>query len=657
MRLISVFILLMVFVSEAFSQIDSVNVDEVVVSANRAPSVYSQTSRVVSIITKEELRNLPVQTIQDVLKYALNVDIRQRGSQGVQADVCIRGGSFDQTLILLNGVNINDPQTGHHNLDLPVDINNIKKIEILQGPGSRVFGPNAFAGAINIITNNNNDNDNINLSIMGGEHNYFSGSLSSSYKIDNINNYVSISRRKSDGYTDDTDFDISNLFYHASTKLNFAKFDVQAGYTNKKFGANSFYTPKFPDQFEATKTTFISAKLTGFGKFKFIPDIYWRRHQDKFELFRNNPPSWYSGHNYHLTDVYGININSYFDWKYGRTSFGTNYRAENILSNVLGDLMNDTIAVPGEPNAFFTHSKLRNNLSFFVEHIVHLNKFSFSTGFLANYNSDFSWNYTPGIDLSYNLTNNFKIFSTINKSVRMPTFTDLYYVGPTNVGNKNLKPEKAVSYEVGAKFINKWININSSIFIRNSRNVIDWVKRVDSLLWESKNITELNTKGFDFSGIFYTKQLYNNTFPIDYIKVNYSYISSNKNSENYISYYALDYLKHKLVISLQNKIYKKIGASYSFVYQDRAGTYTDFKTGLEKEYKPFSTIDARLFYKCKSFNIYAEASNIFNKKYFDIGNVEMPGRWIRLGVKFNFKLKKIVKCLFSAHYTLLNKVI
>lgn len=636
-KLLSI-VALMFFVAKTFSQIDSVNVDEIVVSANRAPNVYSQTSRVISIITKKELKNLPVQTIQDVLEYALNVDIRQRGSQGVQADVCVRGGSFDQTLILLNGVNINDPQTGHHNLDLPVNIDNIEKIEILQGPGSRVFGPNAFTGAINIITNNNNEDNNVSLSLMGGEHNFFSGSLSSSYKVDNITNYVSISRKKCDGYTNDTDFDVSNLFYHATSKMNFAKIDLQAGYTNKKFGANSFYTPKFPNQFEATRTTFINAKLTSLGKFKFVPNIYWRRHHDKFELFRNNPPAWYLGHNYHLTDVYGANINSHFNSKYGKTSFGAEYRIEHIYSNVLGELMNDTIAVPGEPNAFFTHSKMRNNLSFFVEHSVYLNKFSFSTGLLANYNSDFLWNYTPGIDLSYNFTSNVKIFATINESVRMPTFTDLYYVGPTNMGNPDLKPEKAVSYELGTKFINNWVNINSSVFIRNSSNVIDWVKRVDSLLWESKNITELTTKGFDFSAIVYTKKLNKNTFPIDYVKVNYSFISTNKCSDDFISYYALDYLKHKFVISAQNRIYKNISASYSFVYQDRAGTYTDFVTGLEKKYKPFSTFDARLFYKTKHSILYLEASNIFNEKYFDLGNVAMPGRWVRCGIKFKLKL-------------------
>ena len=128
------------------------NLDEFEVSAQRAPVAFSQVARIVSVITREEIEAAPVQSIQELLEYALSVDVRQRGVHGVQADISVRGGSFDQTLILLNGINISDPQTGHHSLNLPVSIKNIQRIEILEGPAARIFGPNAFSGAINIIT-------------------------------------------------------------------------------------------------------------------------------------------------------------------------------------------------------------------------------------------------------------------------------------------------------------------------------------------------------------------------------------------------------------------------------------------------------------------------------------------------------------------------
>ena len=126
----------------------------------------------VSVIPREEIEYAPVTSIQELLEYVAGVDVRQRGAEGVQADISIRGGTFDQTLILLNGVNITDPQTGHHNLNLPVSINQIERIEILEGPAARVYGPNAFSGAINIVTRQP-DKTSWKLAIEGGSFGYF----------------------------------------------------------------------------------------------------------------------------------------------------------------------------------------------------------------------------------------------------------------------------------------------------------------------------------------------------------------------------------------------------------------------------------------------------------------------------------------------------
>ena len=123
------------------------NLDEVIVSANRAQTEGNITN--VQIISLEEIENAPVQTIEDLLEYAMNVDVRQRGGQGVQADISIRGGTFEQVLVMLNGIKLNDPQTGHHTMDLPVSLEQIERIEIITGGASRIFGNYAYTGAIN----------------------------------------------------------------------------------------------------------------------------------------------------------------------------------------------------------------------------------------------------------------------------------------------------------------------------------------------------------------------------------------------------------------------------------------------------------------------------------------------------------------------------
>jgi len=636
----------------AKAQTDTIKIKEIEISSNRVPTLYSESSRVISVISKDEIKSAPVDNLQDLLKYALNVDVRQRGNNGVQADISIRGGSFEQTLILLNGVKINDPQTGHHNLNLPIDIENIERIEILEGPGSRVFGPNAFSGAINIITNT--EEKNLKIKLSGGENGFINSSISKSIPIKNTVNYISATYKKSDGYIKNTDFDSKNIFFQNTTKLNNnTAINLQAGYNNKAFGACNFYTNKYPNQFEETKTTFANAKITTGSDIKFSANAYWRRNQDRFELFRedadyytnygtywsNNIDTiyWYKGHNYHLTDVYGVDLNTVFTSKLGKTAIGAELRSENIWSNVLGKTMTDTLDVPGESNGKFTKSASRTNLSYFVDHTVFLKRFAGSIGLLANWNSDlnFDWNVYPGIDLSYEIYKNLKIFASANQSLRMPTYTDLYYVGPTNIGNSNLKPEEAITYEGGFKYNTAFINSHFAAFRREGKNMIDWVRIADSLKWESKNITEINTNGFEASLSFKTRSLFNGKCPIHNISINYSYVDVEKKSGNYSSNYLLDYLQHKLSLNITHDIYKGLGASWNFTYQDRAGTYVDFATKEEKSYKPFSLVDAKLFYNWKFLNIYIEATNLFDQAYNDYANIEMPGRWIKGGVIIN----------------------
>ncbi len=622
-----------------YGQTDTIEIKEIVVSGQRSPSIYSELNRVVTIIQKEQIRNAPVQSLQELLEYAVNIDVRQRGNFGVQADLSIRGGSFEQTLILLNGIKINDPQTGHHNLNIPIDINSVERIEILEGPGSRVFGPNAFSGAINIITEPHKSNI-VNIFLTGGEHGYFKTNLSGSVSLGELKNFVSIGRSGSNGYMQNTDFGIANIFYHGSVIFSHTILDIQAGYQDKAFGANSFYTPKYPNQYEHTKATLASVKLTTGNKIKISPLIYWRRHQDRFELFRENPAAWYTGHNYHLTDIYGAEVNFTFSTSLGKTAVGLDFRSENILSNVLGESTGDTLDVPGEPAGFFTKEKSRKNISLFLEQNIIVEKFSASAGILTNWNTDFDWKMYTGADISYKIIPNIRIYGSVNQSLRIPTFTDLYYVGPTNVGNPHLKPEEAVTYELGTKYQNQFFNGHLSFFRRNGKNMIDWVRLPDSLKWESKNITQIITRGFEIAGYLDANKLINKSFPLKYLRLSYSFLETEKQSGEYISVYVLDYLKHKLNLEIEHSFYKDLRASWKITFQDRAGTYTDFTTGQEKPYNPFLLMDGRLFWDKRTYTIFIEASNLLSTKYFDLGNVRMPGRWIRFGGSVNLNFGK-----------------
>src|SRR5690554_3608564 len=225
------------------------DLEEVEVTASRAPVLYSEVARVLSVIGAQEIEQMPAQSVQDLLEYVAGVDIRQRGAEGVQADISIRGGTFDQLLILLNGINITDPQTGHHNLNLPVSLSQIERIEILEGPAARVYGPNAFSGAINIITRKPGNTE-ASAQLSAGSFAWYSTDISAGFRTGTVGHLLSANKKGADGYRTNTDFNSFNIFYTSEWNPVFGKLILQGGVTEKGFGANSFYTPVYPNQFE-----------------------------------------------------------------------------------------------------------------------------------------------------------------------------------------------------------------------------------------------------------------------------------------------------------------------------------------------------------------------------------------------------------------------
>ncbi|MEN6454364.1 MAG: TonB-dependent receptor [Prolixibacteraceae bacterium] len=617
------------------------DLDEIEVSARRAPVSYSQVARMVSVIDREQIETAPAGSIQDLLEYVSGVDIRQRGTYGIQADVSVRGGSFDQTLILLNGVNLSDPQTGHHNLNLPVSLKSIKRIEVLQGPAARVYGPNAFSGAINLITEPGDDQS-LDLDAALGEHKLSDITASVNLKSGFFKNYISVNRAASDGYIENTDFDTYNLYYQGQVRMSPGLFDVQVGYSQKAFGANSFYSPEYPDQFENTKTTFASVRMHTGEKIHFTPALYWRRHQDRFELFREEAPDWYKEHNYHLTDVYGINLNSWFSSSLGKSAFGAEFRSENIWSNKLGEDMDEEIGVPGEPGHFFTKSHSRTIASYFAEHTVFLNRFTASAGAMVNWISDLNldWHIYPGIDLGYQISDQLKAFGSINKSLRMPTFTDLYYNGPTNKGNPDLKPEKSMTFEAGFNYSRPWMKSQVAYYHRVGKDLIDWVRESEEILWETRNLTKIVADGIETTFNFDIHQAVGKEIFLRRVGISYAFNHLDKGASDYLSNYNLDHLKHKLVVDLNHTVCKNMDVSWMFRFQDRQGNYARFEgtqyTG-EQSYDPFWLTDVKVSYRLKAVHVYLTISNLFDESYVDLGNVKQPGRWLSAGLKYKLQ--------------------
>ena len=575
--------------------------EEIVVTGSKTPTTFSELTRSVTIITKNDIEKAPVNSVQELLQFVIGADLNQRGINGIQGDIGIRGGTFEESLILIDGIKVNDPQTGHHNLNLPVALNNIERIEILKGQGSGIYGPDAFGGVINIVTKNE-DRNNLSLKTEGGQNGYYSGEFYGSLILNKFANHISISKQKSDGYTHNTDFDLINYTYGSSLSLQNWNINFLLGYNDKKFGANSFYSIKFPNQWEHTTTKFSNLRASfGDSLINFISKIYWRQNDDYY-LLDYEVPEFYR--NIHQTNIYGAEIQSSLTTLLGVTTFGGEFSKDQITSTALGEHSRDNFGI-------FAEEKLSP-----TGDLIFL-----GSAYLYNY-ATIGWKFWPDFSIGYNLSESWRAYGSFGKSFRVPTYTELYYSSPASIGNSNLLPEESTNYEVGLRYTEDIFYSQLSLFLREGENLIDWARSSVDEPWKSQNILSLNTTGIEFSMNIYPKIAFND-LPIDQINISYSYTYSRKQGGNYQSQYLFNYPRNQIIAALTNEWFYGIKQQWNFQFEDI--------TDRDDKY----LINTQLMKSIGNIEIYLKARNLLNKSYQEIDGVPLPGRLLYAGIKYD----------------------
>lgn len=608
--------------------------EEVSVTGSRAPLTKSQAARMVTVLERQDIAQAPVQSINDLLKYAVGVDVRQRGPIGAQTDISIRGGTSDQIILLLNGINICDPQTGHNAMDLPIDLSEIVRIEVVEGPAGRIYGTSSLVGAINIVTKPALQTS-TDLTLEGGSYGYAKASGRTNLKLGLWNNQVSASYSRSDGYsrskagTLNTDFSGSKAFYQGQYEDETIRLNWHLGMADKGYGSSTFWaSPKWQADNQYEHTTKLYSAIQGetkLGRLHFAPSIYWNQNRDRYEGYRDMPEKM--KFNYNRTDVYGVGLSSYFDWKAGRTAFGAELRNEDLVSGNLGEPLTQAHHIKGTDREY-TLGVNRTNISGFLEHNLLLKHFTLSAGLVAVKNSWSNMNMTvyPGIDISYRPNNKWTLHTSYNTSLRMPSFTEMYYKLQGYSANPHLKPEEMRALEAGITYHTWLVTFSTTIWHHHGRNMIDWImdtSKGDEAVWQSVNHTKVNSIGAELSATVRLQQAV--------VKLSYSYINQEKNLEaGVVSQYALEYLRHKLVAHAQLPLWRQLTLYVNLRWQDRVGQYTDFD-GIAHNYQPYTLIDSRLSWQQKTWKLYVEANNLFDKDYVDFGHVQEPGRWIITG--------------------------
>ncbi|MDA9339144.1 TonB-dependent receptor [Flavobacteriaceae bacterium] len=598
-----VFSLLILLLSNlSISQDQTTNLDEVVVLSTKIDLPFSKNFRTVKIISSEDIKNSPVTNVSDLLQEITGIDVRRRGVGGVQGDLYIRGGGFDQTLLLVDGMKMDDAQTGHHTLNMILPLYLIERIEIIKGPAARIFGQNAFNGAINIVTKEfEGEKSTVNLNLNELSYGSFEQkNISLSTKIigEKIKSLISYSGNRSDGYRHNTDFKKNNYFIKTSFNSNNSPIDVIASFTENKFGANGFYaSPSATEQYEETQASLLGIKTTiNSEKLSITPRLYWRRGQDEYIYIRDNPSVY---RNLHKTNKVSAELSGSYFSNSGVTGFGLDLSTVNISSNNLGE-----------------HNRTTVNL--FADHTFKLfdQKLVVSPGIALSYFSDMSFHSFPGIDLGYNVSSNFKLYSNIGKTYRIPTYTDLYYSDRTTVGNENLNPESATSTEFGLKYNTSNFKFSTALFNRNVKNIIDYVKQNEDDLWKAVNIGSLSTSGFEVDMSYRFKSSYSlsndNSISIGYTNIK----DDNYVSDINFSKYSLNSLKHHFISKFNLNYIKNINHSIIYKYAERS------------DQSNYSVLDSKIRYK-KGVFIYV--NNILDEIYSETNLVPMPGRSFLIG--------------------------
>lgn len=605
------------YCSKAQEARDTIAIQEVTLLENRLHTAVSKENRNVYIVDKAQIDRLPAKTIQEVLQYASGIDLRQRGPFGSQADISMDGGSFEQTLILLNGSKVIDQQTAHNALNLPIPLEAVERIEVIRGPAARVYGNNSLTGVINIVTRKPRQNGLYGHSYFGtsfkkdteDSNEMFSNrgiQLGGTLAQEKHQHQLFLSHETGNGTRYNTAFENNKVYYQGNVEFNQNHHLMASyGYVKNGFGANGFYAaPGDKDSKEIVETSIVmlQSKHQLSDRWHLTPRMSYRYNFDDYRYFKHNLNRARSKH---YSNALAGEINATYTLNRGKLGFGAEYRHEQINSTSI-------------------NAHTRDNIGLYAEYKTDLTeRLNINAGAYINYNSQYDWQIFPGIDASYKLTKELKIVGNIGTSQRIPSFTDLYLdQRPGNIGNSNLKSEKAFQTEIGFKWMKSNWSVNAYYFYRNINQFIDWVRQNTDEPWQATNFGDLKTNGFNakvnYQHVFNDQQQLKMSLSYAYLDPKFEQINTEIASK-----YRIESLKHQLINTIDFQI-----KNWNFSIANRYLT--------RQSYKSYWISDVRINHNLlKNMNIYLDVQNLWNTSYHEAGSIPLPTRWMSIGIKWN----------------------
>lgn len=542
------------------------------------------------IISAKDLETLKIKDMADLFSFFTAVNVSRRGPAETSFDISMRGSNFEQVLVLVDGVPLNNPQTGHFNTDFPFAVDDVERIEILRGGSSTTYGAGAFAGMLNIILKKNST---LRVSVTSGDNKFFAGSLRAGTKIKNLTLGISADKANSSGFHEGREFDQLKLTANAAYSRGNTFAEARVGFLKKDFGARGFYAP-FPST-ETIESLFYRFRLKHTaGALDFSMTWSRNRHDDFFVLDRSRPVYFQSDS---LTTMDVLNGSAAYSGNRFAVSAGFDVKRENMDSSSMGSRKRNRGALFLNLNYFFGPAK----------------RAGMDVGLRGNFLPDGDMELTHYTGLFRRLGNSLLFKAGYGKSFRLPSFTELYYHSPSNKGSETLQPETGHNFEASVSLLKEKYETDVSVFYREQRNLIDWVKYNHSGPWRAVNL-EAN----DMFGIEWTHR-----FELNRTRVMVGLerlIAVNKH-EGFQSKYGLRFPDFSARVNVIQPLYRKMNMVVNYAYKQIYGT---------DERGHFMNLILNVPVGGLEFSL--RMDNVFNTIIEEIPGLQVPGRWAYLSI-------------------------
>ena len=560
--------------------------DEITVTASRLGEAAP--GRRLLTLRRDEIAALPVRTVAELVAYLAGGGVVRRATHGIQSDAQLRGSTFEQVAVLIDGVRLNDPQTGHFHLDIPIPLEAIEQVEVLLGPGGAVHGPDAFGGVIAITTGHGGGAQ---LKVRGGQYGLVEGRATAAFP----GGWLAAHGSRSDGFAPNTDFTMAGGALGSGGQAGQWRWRATVAAEDKEFGAWAFYSQRFPLQYEEVDTATVTAVAhRPLGGVTATVRTALRQHRDYFVLDRPRP-QWYANrHRSRSAALHATLTGTTAGWHWAA---GTEAGRETLRSTRLGN-------------------RERSRFALFAEGSRRLGRFTGGVQLRSDHLGGQGWQSTVGVGGEWELADGWSAAASWGQSFRLPSFTDRYYDSPTTVGRQDLAPERAHTAEVLLRGPAAGGWVEAAVFARRARDLIDYV-RDDDGLYRATNHAAVRTRGMELA-----LQL-PRLGPLTHLRGSVGYLHSQLDLDPTRSRYALSHPRWEGALAAALPLPWEVRGSVGVrARRPRdGGSYLLAEARLERDLSP-------------ALGVELSVSNLFDRAVEEIPGVPLPGRWAALALSW-----------------------